>query len=119
MDEQEWLTCDDPTPMLEFLRGNGRKRKRRLFSCGCCRLAFGRYTPAKWERVVEVGERYADGLASNKERSEAFAAAKSNRWRSGGVAAYACHADASHANAVSVARCSQSYCPLVQRNQAT
>ena len=39
MTEQEWLTCTDPIPMLEFLRDHQRasSRKLRLFSVACCR----------------------------------------------------------------------------------
>jgi hypothetical protein len=35
MTEPEWLACDDPTPMLEFLRGEASDRKLRLFAAGC------------------------------------------------------------------------------------
>src|SRR3712207_1024524 len=30
--EAEWLACDDPRPMLEFLRGKASERKLRLFA---------------------------------------------------------------------------------------
>ena len=37
MTEAEWLACNDPTPMLEFLRDKASERKLRLFFCACCR----------------------------------------------------------------------------------
>ena len=34
MTEQEWLACEKPTPMLEFLHGKASNRKLRLFVVG-------------------------------------------------------------------------------------
>jgi hypothetical protein len=36
MIEAEWLTCSDPTRMLEYLRGKATKRKEYLFGVACC-----------------------------------------------------------------------------------
>jgi hypothetical protein len=32
LNEGEWLACTDPTPMLEYLRGNASDRRLRLFA---------------------------------------------------------------------------------------
>lgn len=34
--EDEWLACEDPAPMLEWLRGWTDYRAARLFVCACC-----------------------------------------------------------------------------------
>jgi hypothetical protein len=64
--EAEWLACTDPQPMLGFLRGQASERKLRLFAC-----AFGRAVRDSEHQpgpsTVAVGERYADGLASDQE----------------------------------------------------
>jgi hypothetical protein len=64
--EAEWLSCADPTTMLEFLRGKASDRKLRLFAC-----AFGRAVRDSEHQpgpsTVAVAERYADGLASDQE----------------------------------------------------
>jgi hypothetical protein len=40
MTEQEWLGCDNPDPMLEFLRTKASDRRLRLFAVACARQAF-------------------------------------------------------------------------------
>jgi hypothetical protein len=57
--------------MLEFLRGKATERKLRLLACGVVR---GHWDSLKDERsrgVVEVAERFADGLATEQEREAA------------------------------------------------
>jgi hypothetical protein len=63
MTEAEWLACDDPNPMLEFLRYRAGGRKCRLFACACLRRAWHLLTEDDRE-LVAVVERYVDGLAS-------------------------------------------------------
>lgn len=68
MNEQEWMTATDPTPMLEFLRNSDQScdRQLRLFAAACCRRAW-RLLDAKGRAAVEMSERFADGLVSQEE----------------------------------------------------
>jgi hypothetical protein len=76
MTEAEWLACADPTPMLEFLRGKASDRKLRLFACACCRKVWHLLTDERSRKAVDVAERYADGVADEDERFNAWEAAQ-------------------------------------------
>lgn len=39
MTEAEWLSCEFPFKMLDFLRGKVTARKVRCFMAACCRCA--------------------------------------------------------------------------------
>lgn len=67
MTEAEWLECDNPQPMLEFLRGKVNDRKLRLFAVSCCIWAWQFLTEESSRVAVKVSELFADGLASKKE----------------------------------------------------
>jgi hypothetical protein len=56
MTEHEWLVCNDPEPMLEFLRGKTSDRKLRLFACACCRHA-AYILDNEWKRIVNQEQR--------------------------------------------------------------
>jgi hypothetical protein len=68
MTEQEWLACNEPMPMLEFLQTIGKltERKARLFTVAHCRQHWQAQGQAG-QTAVEVAEKYADGLANNHE----------------------------------------------------
>ncbi len=68
MTEAEWLDETDPTKMLEFLSSSGSPRKFRLYACACCRIVWKRLEFAICQHIVEVSERYADGVATEDER---------------------------------------------------
>jgi len=68
MNEEEWLSCTDPAPMLRHLQENHvSQRKLRLLACACCRQIWDLLPDPRSRHAVEVAERYADGLASEVE----------------------------------------------------
>lgn len=70
MTEQEWLACSDPTPMLEFLRGQASRRQLRLFTAACCRRIWNLLTEDWCRRAIELSELLADGLVSARQLDE-------------------------------------------------
>jgi hypothetical protein len=75
MTESEWLSCQDPEKMLEFLRGRATDRKLRLFAAACCRRVWHLLSEGGSRNAVEAAERYAEGLASDAELAAAAEAA--------------------------------------------
>jgi hypothetical protein len=71
MTEQEWLTCTNADPMIGFLfcsqDRKGSDRKELLFGCACARRVWDLLTDERSRTAVEVAERLADGLGSDKE----------------------------------------------------
>jgi hypothetical protein len=61
MTEPEWLSCTDPTPMIEFLADRLSARKARLWSCACVRRAWRFLTDPRSRKAVQAAERFADG----------------------------------------------------------
>jgi hypothetical protein len=98
MTEAEWLSCENPGRMLDWLDRPAHERKLRLFACACARLLLpplhpgeeagpmspeeidGRMGPGDLGRVVakagrwavEVSEAFADGAGTEEELAEAF-----------------------------------------------
>jgi hypothetical protein len=62
MNRTDWLSSNDPMPMLHWLRERGGERKLRLFACACCRrlesLRWDHDAPLLW--AIERAELHAD-----------------------------------------------------------
>lgn len=74
MTESEWLACQDPTPMFEFLAGKVSDRKLRLFACVCCRTVWSSI-PAVFQEAIRVAEEHADCRSTSVELGRAVSAA--------------------------------------------
>jgi hypothetical protein len=70
MTEHEWLTGESESAMRSFLWGKGTPRKWRLYGCACVRRTWA-HLGAEGRHLVEVAERFCDGLASRAELSVA------------------------------------------------
>jgi hypothetical protein len=66
MTEEEWLRCEHPGRMLNFLERAVRRRKVRLFACACCRRLWPSLASVL-RKGLETSERHADGQASSEE----------------------------------------------------
>src|SRR5258708_4549933 len=64
MTEVEWLTCSNPTLMVELLRRRVSERKARLHACACCRRRMRPDLDRRGWQAVEVAERYAEKRAA-------------------------------------------------------
>jgi len=71
MTEAEWLACEDPQPMLEYIGNKASDRKLRLFAVACCRQVQHLLVDKQSRVAINVAERYAEGLASNEELARA------------------------------------------------
>jgi hypothetical protein len=78
MTEAEWLACTDVRPMLKSLHGKASNRKLRLFACACCRAVWSLFKAQSERSVIEVAERFADGLVSGAELYQSWRNIKSN-----------------------------------------
>jgi hypothetical protein len=71
MTEDEWIACDHPEPMLEFLRGKASDRKLRVLVVACARRIWN-LMPAPSRTAIEVLELYADGAVTTAEYDTAM-----------------------------------------------
>jgi hypothetical protein len=73
MNEEQWLDSTDPREMLEHLRTGGMltDRKLRLFLVACCRRIWHLLKDDRCREAVGVAEQFAEGLATEEERSSA------------------------------------------------
>ena len=67
MTEQEWLSCTDPTPMLEFLASKKNKRKLAMFGVARCRHISPLCSDERGLIAIDASERYADRKAKINE----------------------------------------------------
>ncbi len=72
MTEEEWLECTEPQKMLLLIQGKEHDRKLRLFLVACCRRVRHLLPDDHLREAIEIAERFADGLASKRERNAAF-----------------------------------------------
>ena len=96
MNETNWLTCLDPTPMLRFLQDHRTsERKLRLLMCACCRQIWDLMPDPRSRAAVEVSDRYADGEATPRELARARGAAVSVKGGAATAAYYTANTKAS------------------------
>ena len=67
MTEEDWLACDEPETILEFVNSRTTARKCRLLAAAFCRHVLPLTRDTCCHRAVEVAERFADGLATLEE----------------------------------------------------
>lgn len=75
MTATEWAECEQPGPMLAFLRGKASDRQLRLFACACCRSLLSFIPVGPCRDALETADRFANGHASPEELAAARAKA--------------------------------------------
>ncbi|MCS6851410.1 MAG: hypothetical protein NZ700_09625 [Gemmataceae bacterium] len=72
----DWLSCSDLDALLDFLDGKVSDRKFHLFASACLRRAMHVLPRQYGANVIEVTERFADGLATPEELAAAWSSAE-------------------------------------------
>lgn len=88
MTEADWLTCSNPLPMLEVLRGNASDRKLRLFACGWLKSEWNSLEDDRSRNAVAVASQFADGEVGPEilDTARVLAEAAGTSWEeSGGI----------------------------------
>ncbi len=67
MTEADWLACDDPNPMLEFLRDRGDDRKFRLFAVSAVWPYVVAFGDDRTREVLEVIHEASDGRLNRED----------------------------------------------------
>jgi hypothetical protein len=80
MNDADWARCNDSMAMLTATVGKRSARQWNLLSCGFARLDWDLLVDERSRRVVEVAERYEDGLSSRDELEAAYDEAVSVLW---------------------------------------
>jgi hypothetical protein len=81
MTETEWLTCNDPMPMLACLDGQVSNRKLALFACACCQLFCPQVVRERYLRLLDAAERCAAGLATRQDLDATADSCRDRYWR--------------------------------------
>ena len=76
MTEAEWLASSDPMALFKHLKCRFKHRKMRLFAVACCRRISPQLSDQRSLQAIDVAERHADGLASDRELRRADDAAR-------------------------------------------
>jgi hypothetical protein len=71
MTEKQWLACKGPRRVLDFWGSKASNRQLRLFAVAYCRLQTSQLYQERSERLMELAERYAEGLATRGELKRA------------------------------------------------
>lgn len=71
MNQKNWLTGEDPEPLLKYIRKKLSKRKARLFACACCRSIADLIPTPEALACIQTTEEHADNKADDAELEQA------------------------------------------------